>query len=699
MGRTMFHRWFDAFRDPEVPATRGSDLFAGEQGSRGLLWLTGAILVGVLWFLAIRIGNYFFIGEIYNDPRLFNLTKAGVQWDVFYGSSEQCGDIECHARSDYPESRYQKKMVLPAREFPLVGFVAGQTIYLRTKVEIPEAILASGEPIAFHSVYVFAKRYRFYVNDSLLAEGGGELLNIALPRDLIPKSRVVALSFVIDAGNLAQQGLANRYDLLIGSKDLLARQAFLADEMKTTFFLWFLLPKLTFCLIFALVYLFVSRSRALFCFVCYAFLGGLDTFLYSGYAPLMLPFAGQFETLGNVVRIVSGLYLFGFFYELYGGGRWRMLRVLSLGTVLALILSASSFAILGPSITFRSLRTLHALLYPIILFYGAFRGFRQRKNALDLALALFFFFSLLPASLRLWHVISDLMGLNAYLGVSWHWIHELMMFFVLTALAVIDVGRSLAVKEIVEKELASVNERLELARTVQTMLLPSSLAGEALGIAYKYYYEPAEKMSGDWLNVWRTEDRVHLFIGDVVGKGPQAALGVAVIAGMINDCRLQGKTVLECIERINLQLFDLFHGHITTTLSVLSYASGGTIDFYNAGTLGWISVHGKDVQLLSMRGMPLGTAKTSAFARKSIVYQPGTLLVSFTDGCLEGSRAVKDLMTRLRNRAEDVIEFDELQSLILQTGKEHVLHDDKTVVIVGPGSTGGMQDGVIAKSS
>ena len=42
-------------------------------------------------------------------------------------------------------------------------------------------------------------------------------------------------------------------------------------------------------------------------------------------------------------------------------------------------------------------------------------------------------------------------------------------------------------------------------------------------------YRPAQEMSGDWIYVWKKENERRFIIGDVVGKGPSAAIPVAVI--------------------------------------------------------------------------------------------------------------------------------------------------------------------------
>lgn len=638
-----------------------------------------AVAVAILWFLSIRIGGYFYRTDIYEDDRLFNMTKAGVQWDVFYGHSPMCGSIECFATAGYPTENYQKRMILPAREFPLNDYVQGQKIYLRTTVEIPERILKPDVPVAFHSLYVWAKSYKLYINDTLLEEGSAEALNVTIPRDLIGADRRLNLSLVIDPGDLPYQGLANRRDLLIGSKATLQRTVFDAEELKTTFYLWFLIPKMIFCLLFSMVFLFLSRSKLLFMFIGYAFLCSVETFFDSAYAPMMLGQDVDLSMFGPLGRGIGLIFFVGFLLEYFGKGQVRSERFVRTASLTVIGLTTAIFYLGSQNAALRFLDLSYAFINPVIFLIAGFRARREKQ----IFLAVFFLLSLVPTLLQSWVSLSDFFGFNKHLGINFHWIHELVMFLILTCLAIIDLGKALLAKVLVENELKAVNERLELGRTVQSMLLPPSMSGSIGPFAYQFFYDPAEKLSGDWLNIWRSENQNHLFLGDVVGKGPQAALAVAAIASVINDSKFYRLSIAETIERINCQLIELFQKHITSTFSSVTFHGDGSIELHNAASLGWFALKGNKIQHLPMRSMPLGVVKNAKVATVRRTFEPGTTLFTFTDGVLEGSRALKNLFTKLRSMPEDAeLTFDELHEMLLTLGKEHVLVDDKSILIV-----------------
>ncbi len=652
-------------------------------GPKGLL--VGVILVflGLTWFISIRISRYFTFNEIYEDPTLFNLTESQVPWDVYYGKSPVCGVMDCFARSDWPKENYQKQMVLPAREFPLKDYKPGDMIYLRTRVEIPEKLMVSGAPLALHSVYIYAKKYQFYLNDQLVAEGPSELFNIPLPRDLIPANRTINMAFVINADGLNSQGIANRYALLIGSKATLGKKAFLADEMLTTFYLWFLLPKIIFCIIFSLVYLFVTPSLAMFCFIFYAFLGSLDTFMYSGFAVEMLNLSIKYDAYGNLFRMLSVPFLIGFLWERLGTGKNQTLKRVFVTVLSIITVFATTQNFWNHEKSFHFWRISHALVYLSSLAYGAYLSRAKKQSGIDRSLAIFFAISILPAGLRLFHVISDWLGLNLHMGVSWHWIHELVMFVVLTALAIIDVGRSLSTKAILEKELAANDERMELAQSVQRMLLPREFSGQNKNIDYQFFYEPAEKMSGDWFHCWDSPQATHLLMGDVVGKGPQAALTVSVVASIVNECKIEGKEIDECIEKINKHLIAFFNRTITTTLTVVSLRQDRRIELINAGTIGWMTMIGDKVEYHPLRSGILGHRETLNLGRVVLEVGDDFTLMTFTDGVLEGSRALKNLRQKLLAEKSRHPSFEGLFRLVVSCGLSSVLVDDKTLLVVG----------------
>lgn len=278
----------------------------------------------------------------------------------------------------------------------------------------------------------------------------------------------------------------------------------------------------------------------------------------------------------------------------------------------------------------------------------------------------------------------DLLGENnAFFAVDLESIFSVAFFFIVSAITSVEFGITQALKDRIESRLEVVEARLALGRAVQELLLPQQMAGSALHYRYSFTYEPAEEMAGDWLGYWKVNDNeVRIFIGDVTGKGPQAALAVSAIASVIDECKQEATSIKECLGKINLRLQRLFNGRVGTTLSVVAIRSDSTCDLYNCGAAGWILVNNeRDLKFLPLRSSALGTSSALRIAHAEVYLSPDTILCSFTDGVMEGSRALKNLQRLLRG-CDGNLDFCRLKEMLFAAGEGRVLDDDRTIVML-----------------
>jgi hypothetical protein len=227
--------------------------------------------------------------------------------------------------------------------------------------------------------------------------------------------------------------------------------------------------------------------------------------------------------------------------------------------------------------------------------------------------------------------------------------------------------------------------RLELGSAVQMLLLPAERQGRIGACEYRLFFEAAEQMAGDWLSVWRVSDQeVRLMLGDVVGKGPQAALAVAAITSVINECRTEGRSLEASILRINAMLISLFGQHITSTLAAVSLCDSGVAELYNHGGLGWLLVQPGETGFRAKHGPILGVDPGLAVNKEIVQLAPGALVACFTDGCLEGSRGVHRLIRKLKAREGDIgmLGPQELFQLVVEAGQGSVLVDDRAMIVI-----------------
>ena len=73
---------------------------------------------------------------------------------------------------------------------------------------------------------------------------------------------------------------------------------------------------------------------------------------------------------------------------------------------------------------------------------------------------------------------------------------------------------------------------------------------------------------------------------------------------------------------------------------------------YNAGSPGWFEFNESSDKgiFLGLRSNPLGVNEDITVATHNLEYVAGTTVFTFTDGYLEGARALKKLIRYLENR-------------------------------------------------
>lgn len=106
----------------------------------------------------------------YTDPTVWNLTKTEQKWDVFIGKSAECGELDCHLTSDLDSKEFSYSAAVPERKYVLEEYKSGDMVYYRTKLVFPDYIKRQEGILVFHSIYVWAKNYKFYVNEKLVDE-------------------------------------------------------------------------------------------------------------------------------------------------------------------------------------------------------------------------------------------------------------------------------------------------------------------------------------------------------------------------------------------------------------------------------------------------------------------------------------------------------------------------------------------------
>jgi GAF domain-containing protein/anti-sigma regulatory factor (Ser/Thr protein kinase) len=179
----------------------------------------------------------------------------------------------------------------------------------------------------------------------------------------------------------------------------------------------------------------------------------------------------------------------------------------------------------------------------------------------------------------------------------------------------------------------------EVALTLQRSLLPQVLP-RVPGLALAWRYFPGAEgtnVGGDWYDVIPLDDgKVALIIGDVMGRGLQAAAVMGQLRATARAHVYAGLEPAEVLARIDTELMRLEQDQIATVLLGLLDPATGILTIASAGHLPPLvrSADG-DVQYLDvLPGPPLGTGAGS-YLELEVVLSEGATVLLYTDGLVE----------------------------------------------------------------
>ncbi len=203
---------------------------------------------------------------------------------------------------------------------------------------------------------------------------------------------------------------------------------------------------------------------------------------------------------------------------------------------------------------------------------------------------------------------------------------------------------------------------MESAQTVQALLLGQSLPADVDAV-----YLPASEVGGDFYQVFATGAGTLVIVGDVSGKGLQAAMRVSAIVGALRSHRSEGPA--EVLAHLNAVL--LGAGGFVTCCCVLVEAD--TLRIANAGHP---APYLDGVEFAGESGLPLGLVADAAYAELRVP-RPA-ILTLISDGVVEAANAHGELFGFDRTCAIARKPAREIAEAARQWGQT----DDITVVTV-----------------
>lgn len=222
------------------------------------------------------------------------------------------------------------------------------------------------------------------------------------------------------------------------------------------------------------------------------------------------------------------------------------------------------------------------------------------------------------------------------------------------------------------RERAGLRAELAAAEEIQSLLLARS-ARPTPGFVVETQYFPAGEVGGDFFLISPGDDGSLLaIVGDVSGKGMQAAMRVSLILGALN--RETSREPAEIMTNLNRTLLDQ-GDHGFTTACCVHLQQNGSFTFTNAGH---INPYTSGVECASAGQLPLGITDQPGFSAEPGILRSGEQLILLSDGVAEA-----------RNAKGELFGFDRTSSLttqppaqIAETARRFGQEDDITVVSI-----------------
>lgn len=164
------------------------------------------------------------------------------------------------------------------------------------------------------------------------------------------------------------------------------------------------------------------------------------------------------------------------------------------------------------------------------------------------------------------------------------------------------------------------------------------------GINFGHIYRPATeiaKVGGDFFDLFNLEhNKVGIVVGDISGKGLEAATLVALVSNTIKAYAFEGESPSGVLEKTNeFVRKQLSKGSFITLFFGILNPKTGELVCANAGHSSPIlRKKSGETSFLKEHGLPIGVSAEEQYAENKELLEQGDILVLYTDGLIEARR-------------------------------------------------------------
>ena len=402
----------------------------------------------------------------------------------------------------------------------------------------------------------------------------------------------------------------------------------------------------------------------------------------------------EFDVALPWVYVVGhSVYTSAFFFALFILFAVSYLRRWVASPLFLLLIASLSLSLVQQGDLFPLAASLIIQTIVALVFVWSFYRFDALTSFLGLAM-----FSIIQGGGTLFvvgHPAYESSGIGMLLFFSLLFVGSLAIQFRKKEIADFDTITPVFVRHITERQ--RLQQELEIARQVQMSFLPKENP-KVPGLDIDSRCVPALEVGGDYYDFIRlSPKRLAVAIGDVSGKGTQAAFYMTLAKGFLRALSDPGGSVSKVLTQINKLFYDnVERGAFISMVYGVFDLSAKTLRMTRAGhnpVLVWSNKKNK-LDIIQPNGLALGLEDGRKFAKTiqevRIPFSKGDMFVFYTDGFTEamsksgeeyGDERFVESVKAYAGRVSSEVITGLLKDVATFIGKAKQ-HDDMTIVVV-----------------
>ncbi len=195
-----------------------------------------------------------------------------------------------------------------------------------------------------------------------------------------------------------------------------------------------------------------------------------------------------------------------------------------------------------------------------------------------------------------------------------------------------------------EERLLAINKELEIARRIQSSILPQNVPA-LRGLEIAVHYVPMSAVAGDFYDFLSVDERrVGILVADVTGHGVPAALIASMLKVAFAGQAAHAHDPARVLSGLNRALCGKFEEHFVTAAYLFVDLKKSLLHYSAAGhpPLMLASGAGGNVREIEENGLMLGMFPEAVYSSVEIRVCPGDRCLLYTDGILEAKNAAQE---------------------------------------------------------